>query len=734
MYEQHFGLNKQPFPAKVRGNNVFVGPQTARTMAALKKALVAQDAVVAVSGPAGSGKTTLIARALGALSETHKAVRIGRMHLAGEDALEYLLEELGVTDLPRGPIRQFAALRTRLHELESENTRLVVVVEDAVRIGEETLAELEALTAADAGDGGGAALVLMGDEQLEAFCNKPQLKRLAQRVRQRLSIEPLCAAELRGYLMHCFRLAGADFELVFDDRSAALVHHLSDGIPRVANKIVEASLAAAAADGVDKVAAAFVANVARNEFGLESGDFDLSPPRPVATPDPEPAPAPEPDPEPAAEVREPVPDAESAVAVADKADEEMPVVDDIPELIQDTLPDLEVLAPEIMAADSSAEAQPDIPELQPADDAAPDIDDIPELEPFESADLAAAAIGAPTAEPAPQPESAAEAEPEPEPEPVAAEQANNDDDIPDWDRDPTLAELRPDLDALEKAMAFAHGEGDAGDPAPVPGSEASPVPEAVEPEKSVEEIPEITLDNAIKERVVDNLIDEPGEVSPPAASTDSPPPGDIDIPAVDVAPQKGENADSEIERIAAELRRAKTIEDVDDKLAETLFGEEINLIAAHVVASGAAPESANDEELALFDTAAESIAQTAGTPQPAAAAVEASDVEVSLETREHGGESGLDLSASQRLKTVRALNADLHPSLREPGNDGPDPMSNEAPVPNVPPEPIEDQINTSITQTLKVLNVTTPHSGIAGLDDDESDNKKSGFFSRFKRS
>ena len=105
----------------------------------------------------------------------------------------------------------------------------------------ETLSELEALTAADAGDSGGAAVILMGDERLAAFCKDPQLARLDQRSRQRLTVAPLSAAELRGYLMHCFRLAGADFEFIFDNRCAALVHHLSGGIPRIANNIVEAS-------------------------------------------------------------------------------------------------------------------------------------------------------------------------------------------------------------------------------------------------------------------------------------------------------------------------------------------------------------------------------------------------------------------------------------------------------------------------------------------------------------
>ena len=49
MYEQHFGLNRRPFPARAAGNDVFVGPQTAKTMAALKQALASQDAVIAVA-------------------------------------------------------------------------------------------------------------------------------------------------------------------------------------------------------------------------------------------------------------------------------------------------------------------------------------------------------------------------------------------------------------------------------------------------------------------------------------------------------------------------------------------------------------------------------------------------------------------------------------------------------------------------------------------------------------
>ena len=60
MYENHFGLKKRPFRASASGTDVFVGPQAAKTMSGIKKALSADDAVVTVSGPVGIGKTTLV--------------------------------------------------------------------------------------------------------------------------------------------------------------------------------------------------------------------------------------------------------------------------------------------------------------------------------------------------------------------------------------------------------------------------------------------------------------------------------------------------------------------------------------------------------------------------------------------------------------------------------------------------------------------------------------------------
>ena len=714
MYEQHFGLKKPPFPAVARATDVFVGPQTASAMAGVKKGLALQDSIILVTGPTGSGKTTVTGRALDILAKSHRSIRIGRMHLDSADVLEFLLEELGAT-APGGAIRRFRAFHEQIAALNAAGQRLVIVVEDAVRMGVDTLAELEALTSADGGASQGAAIVLLADDSVNAILQDPQLARLRQRLRQRLAIQPLSAAEMRGYCMHCFRLAGADFERIFDDRAAVTLHALTGGVPRVSNRLLEAALSAAAAKGLERIPTDFLADIARREFGLETS---VAPATKPAPPDAANAPSadaptqardielpaaelptgetgietlPRTDPKPEVAAAAPAESERRAPSQVDGAlaqDVPEPEDDDIPDLIQDTLPDLATLSSEFQ------DDQIDTAELDP-----------------ESAD-GPVEMTAPVVNDKDPAEPALELECEAEPVSESAQE----EPIPDWDRDPTCAELMPDLDALERAMAVAHDTDDDRDAPPLLTDVVEKKPKAVKP--VIEEIPEITLDNAIRQRIANQLIDEPGQISP--AQETKPNAVDDSSPEIKLPPRQAKKADDELERIAAELAKAKTLEDVDDKLAETLFGEELNLIAAQVLARQPQETSANDE-VQFAEAAPARVAQAAAAGMPLEA--RASDVRP-VESGTPRGRQAIHSVATTAPPVARGET--VEPKARESAKAQAD----------EPPVSIEDQI-TSMTQTLKALNVRPPISsdshGRDDDDDDDGDGRKGGFFSRFRR-
>ena len=664
MYEKHFGLSKRPFRANAAKADVFIGPQTAAAMAAIKKALAAPDAVIVVSGPVGSGKTTIVNRALESTGDSQVVVSIGRMRLAQDEVLELLLQGLGMHQPPSGTVQRFTSFRRILQEFAQKGRRVCFVVEDAPRIGAMTLSELEAITALDAGESDGANIILMGDAGNNELLRDPELVRLKQRVRLRQPIENLSASELLAYLKHCFRLVGGEFDTLFAAGTADSLHRLSGGIPRVANNLVESALTSAAEKNQQQISAEMIERIAADEYGLTNKHSVKEIAKVVAKSDPAPV-------EPAPLVPEVI---------------EASVDDNIPELIQDTLPDLEILAPDLVNSPSPPDTATSMPVTE---------------EPSSDTD---------------------------------------EDEIPEWDRDPTLAQLRPDLDALERAMSVAQGvdstdadEDDADDPPEVVPAITLDRQIEVKVAEAVEELKKSKPDTA--EQNSSDSSDAKESTDTAATSTELPvltPPTVSGKPIVktrakpiDQAAAKSKKQDNELDAIAAGLAKAKTIDDVDDKLAETLFGEEFSMIAAQVVAKAQENASANDDVQPLEEAPA--VAAVAPTAEPVSAPTAEPVSAPIVNVKPAPPSSKLDVSASQRLATVRALNENTAPAAARPT---PAAASSQTTAPAAElPQSFEEQINTSMTATLKALNVSQQP-----VNDDDDDDDEGGFLGLFRRS
>lgn len=643
MYERHFGLKKRIFRASAVGADVFVGPQTTRTIAGLRNALDAPDAVAIVTGQVGVGKTTVVTRALSTLGDSRVQVTVGRIQLDHDEVLEYLLNELGTGALPIGTVQRFSLFRRTLKDFSDKGTRVFIVVEDAGRTGLDALSELEALTAADAGVSDGANIVLMGEPGIIEQMKAPGLARLKQRIRLSLPVLPLGETELVAYLKHCFHLTGADYDNIFADGTSHLLHQLSGGIPRVANNLVETILGCAVDHNLDCITPEFITTMVADECGMAVQPASLSAAARIST-DPVVAPRP------------------AASLVIDSEDEEP-----IRELTQNTLPNLEILAPALAAMPTPAE-------------------------------LKAEPVSEPTPEPEtnPMPEFDVKQDDAPllvcENSDVADEK-----DVPAWERDPTIAQLKPDFDALERAMAANQDE-----------SAESDVPVEAETYTAAAAsavIPEITLDRTIKEK-----IDQATELLKNTTS--------------DLA----DMAAADLRKISTDLAKAKTLSDVDDKMAETIFGQDFSEIEAQITEMVAANPPIDDlSPVPAKDDLRPDIgeAKVAASPATAAAsAVSAPKATISA----NDNNTDFTASALHRLAMVRALNEnnELEP---EPGRPVLLPLgraTSSAPTTGEQPASIEDQINTTMTQALDTLNVPPQPT-----EDDDEDT--GGFFRSFRR-
>jgi general secretion pathway protein A len=328
MYEEHFGLKSRPFGAKAEGAGVFVGPHQTKIMSSLTKGLAAADAVVTVTGPVGVGKTTIVSRALETISPGRMVAWVGRMQLAPDEVLELLLAGFGVNRQNKGTIQRFAAFRRLLAERAAAGAQVAIVVEDAHRIGIDALVEIEALTAADTGDSTSANIILMGQAGLNKMLASPELARISQRNRLRQKIDPFSDAEVTGYLKHCIRQAGGDYDTIFDSGVAEIVARCSEGVPRVINTLCETAMATAMEDGLLRVSTTLMRQVAADAFGFEATQTNVIPAigaENLVAPD--------------AQIADPQEFADAALIPETQAADVSNT--DIPELIDDTQPELQ---------------------------------------------------------------------------------------------------------------------------------------------------------------------------------------------------------------------------------------------------------------------------------------------------------------------------------------------------------------------------------------------------------
>lgn len=306
MYREFFGLKQKPFAAIAQGEDVFVGPRQAQIMGKLMSALTVSDAIVAVTGAVGVGKTTVVSHALDAVGPGTLIATIRRTQLSPDELLDRLLAQFGISSQNTSRAERLMHLRDFLKQRGDEDSRVFILVEDAPRMGIDLVAELEALTAAGTDCPMGANVVLMGQPDLGELLKAPPLEHVRQRTHLRQSIEPFTTEEVEGYLRHRIEAAGGNFDDIFGSGTAAMLHACSGGIPRVINNLCETALTVVAKNRLKRLVPRLVKRIAVAVFGIEVAESELPSsadtaashaPKPKLAPQPKPAPKMRPAPE-----------------------------------------------------------------------------------------------------------------------------------------------------------------------------------------------------------------------------------------------------------------------------------------------------------------------------------------------------------------------------------------------------------------------------------------------------
>jgi hypothetical protein len=209
---------------------------------------------------------------------------------------------------------------------------------------------------------------------------------------------------------------------------------------------------------------------------------------------------------------------------------------------------------------------------------------------------------------------------------------------------------------------------------------------------------------------------------------------------LDVELDKRKPVANNLNRWADELSKAKSLEDISDILAETIFGnEEVEAISADIRARKAAERVAEPKAAPPTPAAREpQPAAKAQAPRPAVppGSGTATRAQPKAPARPAVGNAA-NMTMSQRIEMVNSLKG-RKPIRPIPGMQiaelGLAEQPDEMPPSSLNgPQPIEAQIDTAITQSRRVLS-EADLARLASSDDDDDDKGKRGLFGFFRRS
>jgi len=287
MYETFYGLSGKPFQLNPDPAFYFGSKGHKRAFAYLQYGVYQSEGFIVITGEVGAGKTTIVRSLFEQLDRAKLvAAQIVSTQLDAEDLLRSVAMAFGLPVKTVDKAMLLGSLEAFLCQLATEGKRALLVVDEAQNLTPRAVEELRMLSNFQLGDQALLQSFLIGQPELRAMMQGPQMQQLRQRVIASYHLGPIDRGETQAYIEHRLRHVGWKDDPHFDPACFDLIYTLTGGIPRRINTLCNRLMLAgflAERHRLEPSDVHAIAREIREEMGPEAALAAVPAPDPEAT-------------------------------------------------------------------------------------------------------------------------------------------------------------------------------------------------------------------------------------------------------------------------------------------------------------------------------------------------------------------------------------------------------------------------------------------------------------------
>jgi general secretion pathway protein A len=276
MYTEFYGLREKPFALSPDPRYLFLADSHREALAHLLFGIEHGEGFIAITGEVGTGKTTLCRTLLQRIEPGTEVAFIFNPQLSALELLQAINAELGLATDGLGRRELMEQLNRFLLAKKAEGRRVLLLIDEAQNLAPDTLEQVRLLSNLETDTSKLIQIILIGQPELDAMLESPNLRQLRQRISVRWRLAPLGPTETRDYVRHRLRIAAGAPREIFTELALREIHRRSRGIPRLVNLLSDRALLAGYGSGTRTIGLGLVT---QSDKEIRGGAASLAAPR-----------------------------------------------------------------------------------------------------------------------------------------------------------------------------------------------------------------------------------------------------------------------------------------------------------------------------------------------------------------------------------------------------------------------------------------------------------------------